>query len=77
MLARSGELGCLDALCSWGVVGIFCISLDGFGTGAGDRLHQWMFATRSWQQTSGSRGVDNVFAQEWGPGVGAEIMGAG
>lgn len=66
----------------------FSISLDGFGTGegqskelhfghAGDRLHQWMFATRSWQQTSGSRGVDNVFAQEWGPGVGAEIMGAG
>ncbi|WP_152362027.1 dihydrofolate reductase family protein [Microlunatus speluncae] len=66
----------------------FSISLDGFGTGAGqskdlhfghagDRLHQWMFATQSWQQTSGSRGVDNVFAQEWGPGVGAEIMGAG
>jgi dihydrofolate reductase len=66
----------------------FSISLDGFGTGAGqskelhfghagDRLHQWMFATRWWQQTSGSSGVDNVFAQEWGPGVGAEIMGAG
>ncbi|SEP48607.1 dihydrofolate reductase family protein [Amycolatopsis saalfeldensis] len=66
----------------------FSISLDGFGTGegqtkelhfghAGDRLHKWMFATRSWQQTGGSRGVDNVFAQEWGPGVGAEIMGAG
>ena len=36
-----------------------------------------MFATRWWQQTSGSSGVDNVFAQEWGPGVGAEIMGAG
>jgi dihydrofolate reductase len=66
----------------------FAISLDGFGTGegqskdlhfghAGDRLHQWMFATQSWQQTSGSRGVDNVFAQEHGPGIGAEIMGAG
>lgn len=66
----------------------FCVSLDGFGTGAGqskelhfghagDRLHQWMFDTRAWQQTAGSRGVDNVFAQEWGPGVGVEIMGAG
>src|SRR5690606_15518857 len=65
-----------------------CVSLDGFGTGAGqskelhfghagDRLHQWMFDTRAWQQTAGSRGVDNVFAQEWGPGVGVEIMGAG
>jgi len=66
----------------------FAISLDGYGTGegqsatahfghAGDRLHQWMFATRSWQQTGGSRGVDNVFAEEFGPGIGAEIMGAG
>jgi dihydrofolate reductase len=66
----------------------FAISLDGFGTGegqstdlhfghAGDRLHRWMFATQSWQHTSGSRGVDNVFAQEHGPGIGAEIMGAG
>jgi dihydrofolate reductase len=66
----------------------FAISLDGYGTGAGqsrtahfghagDRLHRWMFATQSWQQTSGSRGVDNVFAQQYGPGIGAEIMGAG
>ncbi|WP_020575348.1 dihydrofolate reductase family protein [Actinopolymorpha alba] len=66
----------------------FAISLDGFGTGegqsadthfghAGDRLHQWMFATRSWQQTAGSSGVDHVFAQQYGPGIGAEIMGAG
>ena len=66
----------------------FAISLDGYGTGegqsatahfghAGDRLHQWMFATRSWQKTGGSRGVDNVFAEEFGPGIGAEIMGAG
>jgi dihydrofolate reductase len=66
----------------------FSIALDGFGTGegqsagahfghAGDRLHQWMFATRSWQQTGGSGGVDNVFALQNGPGIGAEIMGAG
>ena len=38
----------------------FAISLDGFGTGeglshdayfghAGERLHEWMFATRWWQ----------------------------
>jgi dihydrofolate reductase len=66
----------------------FSISLDGFGTGegqsrdtpfghAGERLHEWMFTTRSWQKTGGSRGVDHVFALEHGPGIGAEIMGAG
>ena len=66
----------------------FAISLDGFGTGegqskdahfghAGDRLHQWMFATQWWQRTGGSRGVDNLFVQQYGPGIGAEIMGAG
>ena len=69
-------------------VQFFSVSLDGFGTGegqsatahfghAGDRLHQWMFATRSWQQTTGSVGVDNLFVAEHGPGIGAEIMGAG
>ena len=70
----------------------FAISLDGFGTGdglsrdepfghAGERLHQWMFATRFWHdmvgEPGGSVAVDNVFAQEHGPGIGAEIMGAG
>jgi dihydrofolate reductase len=65
----------------------FAISLDGFGTGepqsreapfghAGERLHEWMFATRFWD-AGGSRGVDDVFAQQHGPGIGAEIMGAG
>ncbi len=65
----------------------FAISLDGFGTGegltrdapfghAGERLHEWMFATRFWQP-DGSRGVDDAFAQQHGPGIGAEIMGAG
>ena len=65
----------------------FSISLDGFGTGegqsadahfghAGDRLHEWMFATRFWEP-SGSGGVDYVFAQQHEPGIGAEIMGAG
>ena len=70
----------------------FAISLDGFATGegqslespfghAGERLHEWMFATRFWSkmvgEPGGSGGVDDVFAQQHSPGVGAEIMGAG
>ncbi len=66
----------------------FSISLDGFGTGdglsreapfghAGERLHEWMFATRMWRKSGGSRGVDDAFAQEHGSAIGAEIMGAG
>jgi dihydrofolate reductase len=68
------------------------ISLDGFATGdgqaldapfghAGERLHEWMFGTRFWQQMGGnpggSEGADHVFAQRHGLGFGAEIMGAG
>lgn len=70
----------------------FSISLDGFGTGeglsaddpfghAGQRLHQWMFATewggKMFGRTGGSRGVDDSFARQFDPGIGAEIMGAG
>ena len=70
----------------------FAISLDGFATGeglsldapfghAGERLHEWMFATRFWGdmvgQPGGTSGVDDAFAQRHGPGIGAEIMGAG
>jgi dihydrofolate reductase len=70
----------------------FAISLDGFGTGegqtdvahfghAGERLHEWMFATRFWGemvgQPGGSSGIDDAFARKHGPGIGAEIMGAG
>jgi dihydrofolate reductase len=70
----------------------FSISLDGFGTGeglsrdapfghAGERLHEWMFATRFWHQmvgeAGGSAGVDDAFARQHGPDIGAEIMGAG
>jgi len=73
-------------------VQFFSISLDGFGTGeglsrdepfghAGDRLHEWMFATRWWREMvgepGGSRGIDDAFLRLHGPGVGAEIMGAG
>lgn len=64
----------------------FSISLDGFATGepqsleapfghAGERLHEWMFATRFWDE-SGSAGVDDSFAQRNTVGIGAEIMGA-
>ena len=70
----------------------FAISLDGFGTGegqtrdtpfghAGERLHEWMFATRWGRamlgQSGGSGGVDDVFVEKHDPGIGAEIMGAG
>ena len=72
----------------------FSISLDGFGTGdgltfeapfghAGQRLHEWMFATRWWKQdlqggsSGGGGGVDDAFARQFEVGIGAEIMGAG
>lgn len=71
----------------------FSISLDGFATGenqtleapfghAGHRLHQWMFATRFAHSTvlgqpGGTEGFDHAMADRHGPGIGAEIMGAG
>jgi dihydrofolate reductase len=70
----------------------FSVSLDGFATGegqsldapfghAGERLHEWMFATRFWAERSGgsggSAGVDDAFLQPFAIGIGAEIMGAG
>jgi dihydrofolate reductase len=70
----------------------FSISLDGFGTGdgqrleapfghAGERLHTWMFATRWGRamigQPGGSTGIDDAFASQFAIGIGAEIMGAG
>jgi hypothetical protein len=71
----------------------FTISLDGFATGedqtleapfghAGQRLHQWMFATRFAHSTvlgqpGGTEGFDHAMAERHGPGIGAEIMGAG
>ena len=68
------------------------VSLDGFATGegqshdapfghAGERLHEWMFATRWWHerdgQPGGSGGVDDAFLRLFALGIGAEIMGAG
>ena len=73
-------------------VQFFSVSLDGFGTGeglsleepfghAGERLHQWMFATRWWHERQGepggSGGVDDALLRLHDPGVGAEIMGSG
>lgn len=71
----------------------FTISLDGFATGeglsldapfghAGHRLHEWMMATRYGRrevlgEAGGREGVDNAMAERHGPGIGAEIMGAG
>jgi dihydrofolate reductase len=68
----------------------FSVSLDGFGTGAGQsleapfghaqgRMMEWFFATRTFRAMHGERGggagVDEAFASNWGPGIGAEIMG--
>jgi dihydrofolate reductase len=67
------------------------VSLDGFATGegqsletpfghAGERLHEWMFVTRSWRERvgepGGSGGVDDAFLQQFPHGIGAEIMGS-
>jgi dihydrofolate reductase len=66
------------------------VSLDGFATGegqsmdapfghAGARLVEWFFATRSFHamrgEPGGSTGADDAIASNWGPGIGAEIMG--
>ncbi|HMD92431.1 MAG TPA: dihydrofolate reductase family protein [Trebonia sp.] len=68
----------------------FAVSLDGYGTGEGQRLEapfghadtrltQWFFDTRAFRamhgQSGGSTGADDAMAGNWGPGIGAEIMG--
>jgi len=73
----------------------FSVSLDGFAAGegptrqapvghAGTRLHEWLFATRSFRschsvqgQAGGETGVDDAMAAAGEPGIGAEIMGRG
>jgi dihydrofolate reductase len=46
---------------------------------AGHRLNEWFFVTRTFRhmqgQPGGTTGVDDSFASNWGPGIGAEIMG--
>ena len=55
------------------------VSLDGFATGepqsaeapfghAGERLHEWMFATRFWD-AGGTAGVDDAFAERHSHGI--------
>ncbi len=66
------------------------VSLDGYATGegqslespfghAGRRLTEWFFTTRSFLsmhgEPGGSTGIDDLIAANWGPGIGAEIMG--
>ncbi|GGM24899.1 dihydrofolate reductase family protein [Dactylosporangium sucinum] len=68
----------------------FCLSLDGYGAGAGqsrqdpvgvggERLHEWMFPTRTWHRMTGEEGgatgVDDQFLVEATDGIGATIMG--
>jgi dihydrofolate reductase len=68
----------------------FAVSLDGFGTGegqsleqpfghAGTRLLEPIFKTRTFRamhgESGGSNGADEAFANNWGTGIGAEIMG--
>jgi dihydrofolate reductase len=68
----------------------FSVSLDGFGTGegqrldapfghAGTRLHEWFFETRTFRamqgNPGGSTGIDDTFASAWDRDIGAEIMG--
>ena len=68
-------------------VQFFSVSLDGFATGegqshdapfghAGERLHEWMFGTRTWM-SGGSGGIDDALLRLYDFEVGAEIMGAG
>ena len=68
----------------------FSVSLDGFSAGADQsleapfghasgRLMNWFFGTRTFRamhgEPGGGAGVDEAFASNWGPGIGAEIMG--
>jgi len=71
-------------------VASFSVSLDGYGAGprqdlqnplgvGGKALHEWAFATRTFQrmfgQAEGATGVDNDFAAGGFEGVGAWILG--
>ena len=68
----------------------FAVSLDGYSTGEGQsmespfghadgRLMEWFFGTQTFQRMHGTEtghaGVDEAMASQWGPGIGAEIMG--
>ncbi|GAA1499356.1 dihydrofolate reductase family protein [Dactylosporangium maewongense] len=68
----------------------FCISVDGYGAGpdqrledpigtGGERLHDWLFETRTGRQMSGrdggSEGIDDEMIAAGQTGLGATIMG--
>jgi dihydrofolate reductase len=68
----------------------FAISLDGYGAGpdqgpdnplgvGGDRLHDWVVATRAFRRVhggeGGTEGLDHQFAERGDVGIGATIMG--
>jgi dihydrofolate reductase len=68
----------------------FAVSLDGYCAGEGQsleapfghadgRLMEWFFETRTFRhmhgEGDGSAGIDEAMANQWGQGVGAEIMG--
>jgi dihydrofolate reductase len=68
----------------------FSVSLDGYGAGPnqdldhplgvdGERLHDWLIATRTFKQMigedGGTEGVDDRFAAAGREGIGATIMG--
>jgi dihydrofolate reductase len=71
-------------------VGCFSVSIDGYGAGPdqsleeplgarGKRLHEWMFATCTFQhmigQAGGETGIDDDFAAQSFDNVGAWILG--
>src|SRR5689334_22828325 len=87
MLVHHGQLVLRSTAMSRTRIHNLSISLDGFATGepqsaeapfghAGERLHEWMFATRFWAKPGGRVGADNAFAERNEPGIGAEIMGS-
>ncbi len=68
----------------------FSLSIDGYGAGAdqtlaqplgkdGERVHEWMFATRTWARLQGrdggETGIDDHFASRGFEGIGAWILG--
>jgi dihydrofolate reductase len=72
------------------VIAEISVSLDGFAAGpnqsmdnplgeGGERLHEWVIATKSWRAThdkeGGETGPDDDAAAGFGQGVGAFIMG--
>jgi hypothetical protein len=84
------EATCQEVIVSQVRVHNFSVSLDGFGTSAGQsldapfghagtRLHEWFFPTHTFRamqgQPGGSTGIDDAFASAWAPGIGAEIWG--